>query len=321
MPFPTVISLSLVLLGAPERAQFLFELRGVPVGTVELSWDMDAGEYRYRSSHLFVRGRDRSALVRNVAYRVGPEGRTAAGEHPSALWLWRQPPAGSCVTGFEEIGGKRGRLCLERFNADGGAMGTLFGERFRASFRNGRLRALEIGEARFTSATSGIAAAPIDLFSSGLTIEGGRGPLALEPPRALPPGPALAPWDERQARALAERVHASFTEKRPSAADLREPADDADVGSCLAHARRFVKLAREAGREAGVVYGLLADGRAYPHAWVRVALAGGRALDLDPTSLDEVTPSTHLALATDERAAGGLWLDLLAGRYRVRRGR
>lgn len=313
--------ISLLLLGAPERAQFLFELRGVPVGTVELSWDAGAGEYRYRSSHLFERGQDRSALVRSAAYRVSPEGHTAAGEHPSALWLWRQPPAGSCVTGFEEIGGKRGRLCLERLDADGSATGTLFGERFRATFRDGRLRTLEVGEARFTAAASGIAAAPLDLFGSGLAIEGGRGPLAIEPPRALPPGPVLAPWDEREARALSERVHASFSEKRPSAADLREPDDDADVGSCLAHARRFVKLARETGREAVVVYGLLADGRAYPHAWVRVALAGGRALELDPTSLDEVTARTHLALATDERAAGGLWLDLLAGRYQVRRGR
>jgi hypothetical protein len=313
--------LSLLLLAAPERARFLFELRGVPVGTVELSWDASSGEYRYRSSHLFVRGQDRSALVRSAAYRLGPEGRTAGGEPPASFWLWRQPPAGSCVTGFEEIGGKRGLLCLKRLGADGAAAGTLFGERFRASYRNGRLSALEVGDARFMVAASGTAAAPVDLFGSGLVIEGGRGPLLLDPPRAAPSGPALAPWDEREARALAESVHASFSEKRPSAADLREPTADDDVGSCLAHARRFVKLAREAGREAIVVYGLLADGRAYPHAWVRVALAGGRALELDPTSLDEVTPSTHLALAADERAAGGLWLDLLAGRYRVRRGR
>jgi hypothetical protein len=72
------------------------------------------------------------------------------------------------------------------------------------------------------------------------------------------------------------------------------------------------------------VQGLLAapgEGRAYPHVWVRVRLAGGAPLDLDPTSLDEVRPSTHLALAAGASPAdaGSLWLQVLRGGHRVER--
>jgi hypothetical protein len=61
------------------------------------------------------------------------------------------------------------------------------------------------------------------------------------------------------------------------------------------------------------------EARAYPHVWVRVRLTTGVLLDLDPTSLDEVGRSTHLALAAgaSPQDAGALWLDVLRGGHRV----
>ena len=72
------------------------------------------------------------------------------------------------------------------------------------------------------------------------------------------------------------------------------------------------------------MHGLLVvdGGPARPHAWVRVGLPGGRTVDLDPTSLDDVTPETHLPLAVVEPGgasleAGGRWLALLRGEHQV----
>ena len=50
-----------------------------------------------------------------------------------------------------------------------------------------------------------------------------------------------------------------------------------------------------------------------------------KTLDLDPTFLLEVSPQTHLPVysalpSADDSAAGKVWLELLAGRYRVSRG-
>ena len=71
------------------------------------------------------------------------------------------------------------------------------------------------------------------------------------------------------------------------------------------------------------VFGLLVlpgGDRAFPHAWVRVRTPEG-LVDLDPTSLDPVTPATHLPLRCSPTLEGGgeLWLRVLFGGARVRR--
>jgi hypothetical protein len=80
----------------------------------------------------------------------------------------------------------------------------------------------------------------------------------------------------------------------------------------------------DVGQRVALVHGLLVvdGGPARPHAWVRVGLAGGGTLDLDPTSLDPVTRETHLPLAVAEPGgpsveAGERWLALLRGEHRV----
>jgi hypothetical protein len=133
----------------------------------------------------------------------------------------------------------------------------------------------------------------------------------------------MTPWEATAARALAERVHVAFPEKGPGAADWRE-GGDGEAGGCLAHALRFAAEAAALGQRVALVHGLLVvdGGPARPHAWVRVALAGGRVLELDPTSLDPVHPETHLPLAlVDPRGsaheAGERWLELLRGTHRI----
>lgn len=337
MATPPLLLVLLLLRAAPEgeeRGLFLFELRRVPVGTVELSWEPGSGAYRYRSTHLFTRGQDRGALARTASFRLDAGGRTADGERLASWWAWRQPPVGECVRGREELGERRGALCLRALTRDGSASGSMLGEEFQARYEGGRLRELVIGPARFLAIPPGTAIAPPgDLFGEGFPIdEGGEGVLALEPGLGEParvegrPGAARAPWNEREARALARKVYEAFPDKRPGPADLGptpgEEEEEEGVGSCAAHVRRFLRLARETGHEALAVHGLVAEPgeqRAWPHVWVRVMLGGGRMLDLDPTTLDEVTPRTHLPLAAtrDEQAAGRVWLELFSGRYRV----
>ncbi len=304
----------------PDRALFLFELRGTPAGTVELSWSRETGRYMYRSTHLFTRGTDRSRLARHEELAVGPDGRLAGGAWPSALWLWR-PPSPGCVPGREELTGRTGKLCAESVE-EGMVRGTLFGAPFQATFASGWLRTLSLGDARFTAVPEGTQVPwPPDLIGAGVPVAPGKGALALEP--ALPqPRPALRPgWSEAEARALAREVHGAITDKRPSAADF-SGEDGEGAGGCLAHARRFARRAREQGRDAAIVHGLLAspgERRAYPHVWVRVALVSGGTLDLDPTSLEEVAPGTHAPLAVEGagESPGAAFLKLFSGQLRV----
>jgi hypothetical protein len=244
---------------------------------------------------------------------------------PQALWLWHGPPPVGCVTGREELSGREGPHCVTR--VDGRRVeGTLLGSPFRARYGEaGRLEVLEVGDSRFTVAAPGERLrAPPELFARGLPVEGVRGALALEPPLEVPARlEGMTPWEAGAARALAARVHAAFPEKGPGAADWSEDGAG-EAGGCLAHALRFAALARERGVKVALVHGLLGvdGGPARPHAWVRVALARGGTLDLDPTSLDPVRPDTHLPVALEDARgpaleAGARWLALLRGAHRV----
>jgi hypothetical protein len=307
-----------VLASAADEATFLFVLQGVPVGTVELR--LEEGRYTYRSKHLFTRARQEGAIERQETRDVSADGVLADGKRPESLWLWRAPGIG-CVSLVEELTGRVGQGCVE-IAAAAAASGRVFGQPFEARYRQGRLEELSIGAARFTAIPRSVRMeAPPDLFGAGFPTEGRHGPLALVP-AAAPPQVVLKAWDADASRALAERVHDSFSSQDPSDADWMVN-DAAQSGGCLAHARRFQEWAKRGHHAAAVVFGLLADGeRAYPHAWVRIGLANGQTLDLDPMSLEPVRPETHLPLSATTvepgPELGQTYLELVSGTRRVR---
>ncbi|WP_239014556.1 lasso peptide biosynthesis protein [Archangium violaceum] len=330
--FVPVLLLALSAGGVPpasppeESASFVFAWRGVPVGTVSLTFSSEANRFHYTSRHLHTRGGHLGERVREVSLETGPGG-TVVGRTsiPQALWLWRGPPALGCVTGREELSGREGPHCVTAVRGDA-VEGTMFGQAFTARYdTRGRMVMLEVGESRFTSVPPGVRLKPPpDLFSRGLPVEGEVGPLSFSPPWPLDARPEwLTTWRVGEARALAAAVHAAFAEKGPGAADWNEKGEG-EAGGCLAHALRFAARAAARGQRVALVHGLLVvdGGPARPHAWVRVGLEGGGTLDLDPTSLDAVTPETHLPLAVAEPGgpsveAGERWLALLRGEHRV----
>ncbi|QSQ22959.1 lasso peptide biosynthesis protein [Pyxidicoccus parkwayensis] len=326
-----------------EETRFVFAWRGVPVGTVTLT--LEGGRFTYSSRHLHTRDGQPGERRREVTLEVDGAGRVRGAEQgrassaerardgrgavsevfPQALWLWRGPPPVGCVTAREELSGLEGPHCVTRVEGSR-VEGTLLGSPFRASYgEKGRLETLDVGDSRFTVAAPGTRLrSPPELFAQGLPVEGTHGALALEPPLEVSARlEGMTPWDAGAARALSARVHAAFTDKAPGAADWNENGEG-EAGGCLAHALRFAARARERGVKVALVHGLLVvdGGPARPHAWVRVALAKGGTLDLDPTSLDAVRPDTHLPLALEEARgpaleAGRRWLELLRGAHRV----
>ncbi|MCY1019825.1 lasso peptide biosynthesis protein [Pyxidicoccus sp. MSG2] len=325
-----------------EEARFVFAWRGVPVGTVTLT--REPGRFTYASRHLHTRDGQPGERRREVTLEVDGAGRVrgsgareagstreqATEVFPQALWLWRGPPSVGCVVAREELSGAEGPHCVTRVEGsrvEGSRVeGTLLGTPFRASYSaQGLLEVLDVGDSRFTVAAPGTKLrSPPELFAQGLPVEGTRGALVLEPPLEVPSRlDGMTPWEAGAARALAARVHAAFIDKAPGAADWKENGEG-EAGGCLAHALRFAAGARERGVTVALVHGLLVvdGGPARPHAWVRVALAKGATLDLDPTSLDAVRPDTHLPLALEDARgpaleAGRRWLELLRGAHRV----
>jgi hypothetical protein len=330
---------------AEESTRFLFRLDQVPVGVIELRWNRSAGEYSYRSTQLFTRGAEHTALHRTWRSKVGLDGRTPEGQAPVSLWLWHPPPRLGCVPGLEELGVRTGPLCANA-GSSGGVSGTLFGDAYRATYRAGSLSVLRIGQATFEAVDGSPSLdSPPDLFGSGLPVSGAPGARLHLRSAAAGPGAAngpeqagvaggsarlretraLAGPSAAAARALSEQVSASFEESRPTAADL-SPSPAATAGSCLAQTQRLVERARAQGWRAEPVYGLLAASPepqlAYPHAWARVWLASGKAVDLDPTSGLPVDPRTHLALGAGEgsrQRVGAILLELYAARDSVSR--
>ncbi|HZH17943.1 MAG TPA: transglutaminase domain-containing protein [Archangium sp.] len=309
-----------------ETARFVFAWRGVPVGTVTLSLAPEVKRFTYTSRHLHTRGEHVGERVMEVSLELG-QGESVVGRAsvPQALWLWRGPRAPGCVTGREELSGREGPHCITDVQGNR-VEGTMFGQPFTARYdERGRMVALEVGESRFTAVAPGVRLRPPpELFAEGVPVEGASGPLAFSPswPLVVRPG-WLTDWRAGEARALAEAVHAAFPEKGPGAADWSERGEG-EAGGCLAHALRFAAKAAARGQRVALVHGLLVvdGGPARPHAWVRVGLAGGVTLDLDPTSLDPVTRESHLPLAVAEPGgpsveAGERWLALLRGEHRV----
>ncbi|WP_239576343.1 transglutaminase domain-containing protein [Archangium primigenium] len=307
--------------------RFVFSWRGIPLGTVTLAFAPEARRFLYTSRHVHTRGGHVGQRTREVALVLDAKGRVEGrGSVPQTWWLWRGPPAPGCVTGREELSGREGPHCVTGAR-EGHVEGTMLGQAFTADYdARGRLREVVVGASRFVAVAPGTRTRPPpDLFVEGVAVEGGtRGALRFEPAWPLVARPAwVTDWRADEARALAAEVHAAFAEKAPGAADWSDTGEG-EGGACLAHAARFAARAAQRGRRVALVQGLLVvdGGPGRPHAWVRVGLAGGRTLDLDPTSLDAVRPDTHLPLALAEPGtpaveAGERWLALLRGEHRV----
>lgn len=308
-----------------ETTRYVFSWRGVPVGTVTL--ERAPRRFSYTSRHLHTRASHVGERVREamLALDAGGAVEGSAGVVPQALWLWRGPPKPGCVTAREELTGEDGPHCVTAVRGPW-VEGTLRGAAFRARYDGrGRMEVLEVGDSRFTVAAPGERLRPPpELFADGVPVEGEAGALAFSPPWRVPRRlPEMTDWSAAEARALAAEVHAAFPEKGPGVADWRR-GGEGEAGGCLAHALRFAAGAARRGHRVGLVHGLLVvdGGPGRPHAWVRVGLPGGKTLDLDATSLDEVRADTHLPLALvppegAAREAGERWLSLLRGERRV----
>ena len=279
-----------------EEAAYEFRLLGTPVGRVVLK--LEKGRFTYTSTQWFNLGGRESLKTRSVTLRASGSPR------PASLVLWQRPGDG-CRKVKDELTGRVGRLCAEAQ----GSRGELLGQRWEATYAGQplRLETLKLGDAEFQRlADGGVPPSPPDLSGGGFRVDGYEGRPAVDPP--LKPF-TFKPerWSSKAARALAEKVHAQ---------------GKAQVDSCLQSARAFREEANRDHVRAEVVTGLLVEGdRAYPHAWVRVETEAG-PLELDPSSLEPVTPERYVTLfrsadPADDAAGGAPFLDLLAGRRGV----
>lgn len=310
-----VLSALLLAVSPADRVErtFVFELRSVPVGLLEV--ELEAPTYRYRSIHLLTRGDgEAKQRTRRLEFSLDPE-RRHLGRTPETLALLFLPKRLGCEPTFDELTAKVGEVCVTA--VDGFRVkGTVSGERFEATYDpQGLLADLKLGHARFRVREGDVPLGRHDVLGEGVPIVGaGAGALRLSPPRPRechPPGVIVS---RSAARALARQVHR----------ELQREAGEIDPPLCTTFVRRYLSLA-EPGSAVAVV-GLTAlegERRAMPHAWVRVRTAAG-TFDLDPTSLEPVTVATHLALgcAPDpgDPALGQLWLDVLFGPSELVRG-
>jgi len=309
--YASLITGALVLATAgtsPRSALFLFELNGIPVGTVELH--RDGARYRYTSVHLLTREGSRDERRKSVTFELDSEGRDLkSGRYLEALTLLEGRPG--CVDAIPELGGRESKLCIERQGDS--ATGTVGGQPLRARYGADGLRLLELGTARFRRVPAGTKVAPPpDVFAHGFLIEGQAGPLALEPPVSIDSSfPQVRPTTRDAALKLSRVVAASF-ESNEAAAD------------CVEHSRGYLERAKAAGFDAFIVHGLVVlpdDTVARPHAWVQVQLEDGAWFGIDPTLQMPVTPATHLRLGVamngERSGAGEAWLRLMSGEARV----
>lgn len=292
-----LVSLLLAAGGRAETAAYEFRLLGTPVGRVELQ--LEKGKFTYRSRQWFNRGGRESLQGRSVTLAASKAPR------PASLLLWHRPGDG-CRKAKDELTGKVGRLCAEAQ----GTRGEFLGQRWEATYAGKplRLETLRLGDAEYVrlSGDAAKAPAPPDLSAEGFRVDGYEGRPQVDPPVKLEP---FTPdrWSGKQAKALAEKVHA-------------EGAGTSNA--CLEMARAFRAEANRDRVRAEVVTGLLVEGdRALPHAWVRVVTESG-PLELDPSSLEQVTPERYVTLfrsadPADDAAGGKVFLDLLAGRRGV----
>lgn len=294
-------ALALVLTAAPvERYVYEFSLLGTPVGFVEL--EVNGAAYTYKSVQLFNRGGQRDGRVREARFELTGDA------VPGSLALVRGDTSG-CVRAFDELSGKKGELCVTREEDASQARtqtGSLFGKPFISRLgEDGVAREISFQDGRsvFRRVQRATTLSPPDFTGGGFAVSG-EGALSVEPVTEKVAAVKLADWTLDAARALAKEVHAQ------------------SLPFCVDTANAYVARANADGvRRAVAVHGLHVDGRAYPHAWVRV-FVNGHSLELDPTLQKKVTPQTHLPLvevvtALANTRAGAVWLSLMTGERRV----
>lgn len=193
-----LLALTLAVLG---QTRYLFELDGVPVGTVELS--LEGKRYTYTSLLAYRRAKSEHVDEFNLA----PERPT-----PEGYWLWRKPAQG-CVAGIAEVTNATGKLCADEVGVRE-VKGTTLGKPFTARYdAGGELEELLLGKSRFVRTDKPLA--PGQPYAKGFAVGGKGKKLELEP-------------------ALAGTRWPFHTPKGTRAAPLRE------ADSCLEVAQAFV---------------------------------------------------------------------------------
>jgi hypothetical protein len=297
---------TVLLVAAPAQTSYLFTLDGLPAGQVTLSRSADGKSFTYRSEQVFGRG---PALrkVETRTLKIGPEGRVVGSTAtPVSLWLWTRSPPG-CLEVLDERTGRAGQACSNGVSSEE-LEGIALEESFHATYRDGVLEVLEMGPARFkrVQATPGLDGAA-GLWARGLALPGGRGELVFDPGLSLPRQPS-APSSRGQA--YAEQT-------------LREFGPTESGERCLEASQRLLGWIEERGGHGVLVLGLLvAEGRAWPHAWVRAEGPFDEPVDLDPAWSRLVVPPGYIALQTvtagaDGLEAGQIYLDLVTGKRRL----
>jgi hypothetical protein len=305
LPFAFVAA-GVLLVAPPERTSYLFTLDGLPAGQVTLERGGDGKSFTYRSEHVFGRG---PALrkVETRTLKLDPEGRVAGtGSIPVSLWLWTRPSPG-CLEVVDERSGRTGQACVNGVSREE-MEGVALEESFHAVYQGGTLEMLELGPARFTRVREapGLDGAS-GLWAKGMALPGGRGELVFDPNLALPRQPS-AP--SARGRTWADQ-------------QLKEFGAAAEGERCLEASQRLLRWMEERGGHGVLVLGLLlAEGRAWPHAWVRAEGPYQEPVDLDPAWGRVVVPPGYVTLETVTAGAQGLeagqvYLDLLTGKRRL----
>ena len=174
--------------------RFIFELAGVPAGTVELT--VAPQEYVYRSRQVYLRrSAERSDKFPHDAQPI-----------PEGLWLLRKPARG-CVDGVAEVTHQTGKLCADEVTLTQ-VKGTLFTKPFTATYDPRRgMTELVVGKSRFVRSDQPLAAG--QPYADGFPVEGKGRMLALEPPvegarNSHPVGTRQAPAEEGSCLELAQ---------------------------------------------------------------------------------------------------------------------
>ncbi len=167
------------------HARYLFELDGVPVGTVELS--QQGERYTYKSLHAYRRARsEQSDEFKLVKGRPMPEG----------FWLWHKPAEG-CIDGIAELTSTTGKLCADDVGVHevkGKTLGKPFSARYDAA---DELEELTLGKSHFVRSSKPLEAG--QPYEKGFAIEGKGKKLELEPAVEAARWPFFTPRGTRKA--------------------------------------------------------------------------------------------------------------------------
>jgi hypothetical protein len=202
MRYTFVMVLAAVTAVVLSQARYLFELDGVPVGTVELT--LEGQRYTYKSTHAYRRTRSEHT----DEFNLGP-GRPV----PEGYWLWRKPSAG-CVDGIAELTNETGKLCADEVGArevKGTTLAKPFAARYDAA---GELEELTLGKSHFVRSGKPLEAG--QPYAAGFSLGGKGDRLELDPPVEGARWPFFTPKGTR-----------------------KKPLADAD--SCLEVARAYVQ--------------------------------------------------------------------------------